>query len=130
MKPYRYLIPLLLSIAFTACRSAEPYQTIELAPGEKAAFGSPKLNVEFVRVVEDTRCPSDATCVWAGEVKVQLLTRLGTAEAVSHEIAVGQQATVGERRVTVVQVQPERTSTGEIAPQQYRVTVKVERSGG
>jgi hypothetical protein len=83
--------------------------------------------VEFVRVIEDTRCPKDKTCVCAGEVKLQLLTRLGSAEPVSHEIAVGQHATVGERQVTVVQVQPERISTREIAPQEYRVTVEVER---
>ncbi len=65
--------------------------------------------------------------MWAGEVKVELSTRLDAAEAVQHEIVAGQQATVGELRLVVVQVQPERLSTREIAPEEYRVTVRVER---
>jgi hypothetical protein len=135
MKVHHSLVPLLLIVALAACRSAgsaaphaaELNQSIQLAPGEQAAFGLQRLNVEFVRVVEDSRCPSDATCVWAGEVKVQLSTRLDTAEAVRHEIVAGQHATVGDLRVVVVQVQPERLSTREIAPEEYKVTVRVER---
>ena len=136
MKIHHALIPLLLTVALAACRSAgDPApraaalnQAIQLAPGEQAEFGSPRLNVEFVRVVEDSRCPSDTTCVWAGEVKVQLSTRIDDAEAVRHEIVAGQHATVDDLRVVVVQVQPERLSTREIAPEEYRVTVRVERA--
>lgn len=131
MKRHLYLVPLLLALA--ACRSAgdpapravEFNREIQLAPGEQAAFGPQGLKVEFVRVLEDSRCPSDATCVWAGEVKVELSTQ---PEAVRHEIVAGQQATVGELKVTVVQIQPERISTREIAPEEYRVTLKVERA--
>lgn len=93
-------------------------------------FAEQKLDVEFVRVVEDSRCPTDVTCVWAGEVKVQLSTRIDAAKAVPHEIVAGQQATVGEFRVIVVQVQPEKVSTREISPEEYRVTLKVARPPG
>jgi hypothetical protein len=79
-----------------------------------------------VRVVDDSRCPSDVTCVWAGEVKVQLSTRINAAEAVQHEITAGQQATVGALRLIVVKVQPEPISTRKISPEEYRVTLKVE----
>jgi hypothetical protein len=135
MKRHRYLVLLLLIVTLVACRSAgapSPHvaslnQEIQLAPREQAVFAQPRLNVEFVRVVEDSRCPSDATCVWAGEVKVQLSTRLDTAEAQQHEIVAGQHATVGEFRLVVVQVQPERISTREISPEEYRVTLRVEQ---
>jgi hypothetical protein len=135
MKRHHYLVPLLLSVALAACGSAsdpatravELNQEFQLAPAEQAAFGPQRLSVEFLRVVEDSRCPSDATCVWAGEVKVQLSTRTGDAAAVRHEIVAGQQATVGEWRVLVVQVQPERSSTRTIAPEEYKVTLRVER---
>ncbi len=136
MKYHHHLVPLLLSVALVACRSASgpaPHaanldQEIQLAPKEQAAFGQQGLSVEFIRVVEDSRCPSDVTCVWAGEVKVQLATRMNAAEATQHEITAGQQATVGEFRLLVVQVQPERLSTREISPEQYRVTLKVQRA--
>ncbi|MFC4314047.1 hypothetical protein ACFPN2_33540 [Steroidobacter flavus] len=136
MKRHHYLIPLLLTLAATGCRSASDpapqttglNQEVRLAPGERAVFGPDTLDVEFVRVVEDSRCPTDVTCVWAGEVKVQLATRSGAAEAARHEITAGKDATVGELRLVVVQVQPERVSTREIPPEEYRVTLKVEAS--
>ena len=98
-----------------------------MAPSEQAVFGQQGLTVEFVRVVEDSRCPSDGTCVWAGEVKVQLSTRINAAEPVQHEITAGQHATVGKFHVVVVQVQPQRISTREISPAEYRVTLRVVR---
>jgi hypothetical protein len=134
MKYPQGFVSLLLAVALVACKSggapapqvANLGQNIQLSPGEQATFDSEGLTVEFVRVVEDSRCPTDATCVWAGEVKVQLSTRLRAAEAVQHQITAGQDATVDEYRLAVVQVLPERTSTREISPEEYRVTLKVE----
>ena len=106
---------LFLTVALVACRSsgataphaASLNQEIQLAPGEQAAFAQQQLLVEFVRVVEDSRCPSDTTCVWAGEAKLQISTRIDTAEAVQNEITAGQHVTVGDFRLVVVQLQPE-----------------------
>lgn len=134
MKYHHCLLPLLLAVSLVACKSggapathaASLGQEFQLAPSEQVTFEPQGLTVEFVRVVEDSRCPTDVTCVWAGEVKVQLSTRLRAAEAVQHQIIAGQDATVGEFRLAVVQVQPERTSTREISPEEYRVTLKVE----
>lgn len=128
------LLLLLLTVTLVACQStsapapqaASLNQEIQLAPGEQAAYQQQGLSVEFVRVVDDSRCPSDVTCVWAGEVKVQLSTRVNSAEAVQHEITAGQQATVGELRLAVVKVQPDPISTRQISPEEYRVTLKVE----
>ena len=135
MKRHR-LVPLLLIVTLAACRStgapalhaASLNQEVQLAPKEQAAYGPQGLTVEFVRVVEDSRCPSDTTCVWAGEVKVQVATRIKPAEpAQQHEIKAGESATVGAFQVIVVNVQPEKLSTREIPQEEYRVTLKVEQ---
>ncbi|HWK52531.1 MAG TPA: hypothetical protein VNR40_21700 [Steroidobacter sp.] len=135
MTRHYYLVPLLLAVALVGCRStgdpaprqAELDQEVLLAPGERVVFGPQQLDVEFVRVSEDSRCPSDLLCVWAGEAKVQVSTRSGAAEAVSHEITACQSAAIGELRLTIVQVQPEPISDRAISPEDYRVTLKVER---
>lgn len=135
MRHHHRLLALVLIVALAACGStgapatqaASLNQEIQLAPTERAAYEQQNLTVEFVRVVEDSRCPTDTTCVWAGEVKVQVATRLGSAEAVQHEIKAGEHATVGAFRVFVVNVQPGRLSTREIPQQEYRVTFKVEQ---
>lgn len=136
MKIHRPLVALLLTVSLVACRSAgAPVshtanldQEIQLAPRERVVFSQQGLTVEFVSVLEDSRCPSDVTCVWAGEVKVQLSTRFDAAEAVLHEVKAGQPATVGDLQLGIVRVQPERISTRELSPEQYRVTLKVERA--
>lgn len=134
MQRHHPIVLLLLTVTLVACQStsapapqaASLNQEVQLAPGEQAAYQQQALSVEFVRVVEDSRCPSDVTCVWAGEVKVQLSTRINAAEAVQHEITAGQQATVGDFRLVVVKVQPEPISTRQISPEEYRVTLRVD----
>jgi hypothetical protein len=136
MTRYHSLLLLLLTVTFVAChstgapahRTASLNQEMQLAPGEQAVFSQHGLTLEFVRVVEDSRCPTDTTCVWAGEVKVQLSIRNNAAEAVKHEITAGHHATVGEFRVIVVQVHPEPISTRTIAPDEYLVTIRVEHA--
>ncbi|WP_129645045.1 hypothetical protein [Peristeroidobacter agariperforans] len=136
MKYHHALVPLLLAVALVACKSggaaasraASLDQEIQLAPRQQAVFEPHGLTVEFVRVVEDSRCPTDLTCVWAGEVKVQLSTRIDVAAAEQHEITAGQHATVGEFQLFVVKVEPERVSTREISADEYRVTLKASTS--
>ena len=136
MKHHRYLVTLLLVATLASCRSSDApatktaalSQEIQLSQHEHVEYGQQaELDVEFVRVVDDSRCPKDATCVWAGEVNVQLATRVGAAEAVMHEIKAGQSASVGPYRLSVLAVGPERISTQPISPQAYRVTVKVDQ---
>ncbi len=61
-----------------ACQSPLQYEVydygdeFELPLGEKVTIGRDKASVEFVDVLEDSRCPSNVTCVWAGNGKVQL----------------------------------------------------------
>lgn len=136
MERRHYLVALLLAMALAACRTAPAARAvdfdreIQLAPSELVVFGQQELYVELVRVVDDSRCPTDVTCVWAGEVKVQLSIRIDAAAAVQQEIVAGQHATVGGFRLLVVQVRPDRISTRAISPEEYRVTLRVERVRG
>lgn len=129
------VVSLVLIVALTACqsngapapRAASLNQEIELAPQERAAYGPQGLSVEFVRIVEDSRCPTDVECVWAGEVIVQVATRIDKAQAEQHQIKAGEHATVGAFRVFVVKVEPLPISTRQIPQEEYRVTLKVEQ---
>jgi len=87
-----------------------------------------RMTVRFVAVTEDSRCPRDTTCVWAGEVKVQLEVVEASRPASHLETRAGDSATAGAWRVTLVRVEPQPTSTARIAPQDYRATVKAEKA--
>ncbi len=82
--------------------------------------------MQFTGIAADSRCPSDVTCVWAGEIVVQLAIN-SDGTTTQHEIKENESAAVGGYTVTVLQVLPARTSSQRIAPADYRVTLKVAR---
>ena len=87
------------------------------------------MKVRFVAVTEDSRCPRDATCIWAGEVKVQLEIQQSSQVASQVEILEGGSTVAGVYRVTLVRVEPQPVSTARIAPQDYRATLKIDKAG-
>lgn len=48
----------------------------KLKAGRQVTVKGTKLRIRFVAVENDSRCPSDVTCVWAGNAAVQF--QLGT----------------------------------------------------
>jgi hypothetical protein len=127
-----FLSLLLWAVALAACGrdgSAASFETpldapIQLAPGQSAVFAAEKLEVQFTGIASDSRCPNDVTCVWAGEVLVQLAIR-SKGQATQHEIKETQSVAIDNYTVTVLQVLPARASSHPIAPADYRVTLKV-----
>jgi len=51
----------------------------ELHVGERVNLHRTKLSIKFGNVLEDSRCPSDVTCVWAGNARLQLAVSNGRA---------------------------------------------------
>ena len=85
------------------------------------------IQVQFVSIVEDSRCPRDVTCVWAGETKARVLVRIDKQTPTSHDIVVGQPISIGAYRISVVAVQPHPVSAAKIKPNDYRAIIKVEK---
>jgi hypothetical protein len=128
----RCLVSILLAVALAGCgrdgSAATLDAPIQLAPGESAVFKVEKLEVTFVAIVSDSRCPSDVTCVWAGELVVRLAIRSGGRQA-EHELKEMQQAAADGYVVEVLEVLPARGPQEQrIAPADYRVTLKVTRA--
>src|ERR1044072_8657255 len=79
-------ISVLLAASLTATaradseRRTEPArlgQEFDLRVGQRAVIRKTNLTLRFVTVPEDSRCPSDVTCVWAGNARVELLVTNG-----------------------------------------------------
>lgn len=84
-------------------------QWVQIAPG---------VSVEPLRVIEDSRCPQDVSCVWAGRLVLSARVRdHGRARTV--KLTLGMPQVVGRGRLTLDQAAPERTTKG-INPRAYR----------
>src|SRR5688572_17938251 len=127
----RSFVLALFAVALAACgrdgSAATLNEPIQLAPGQSAIFESDQLSVQFVGIATGSRCPSDATCVWAGEVVVQFAIRQDD-RTTQQEIKENESGAVGAYSVTVLGVLPIPSTQQRIAPADYRVTLKVTRS--
>lgn len=123
----------LLALALTACQSAGAPAPQKAKRGENVALGyreralvDDRLDVQFVGIGEDSRCPRNVTCFWGGQVQVLLSVKLDAASATSHEVIAGQSTMIDSWRLTVLEVRPERETEAAIPLEDYRILLKAE----
>jgi hypothetical protein len=70
-------------LAVQACASvdnvivAEPGVAFSLPVGKTAALGGSTSRITFREVREDSRCPANAVCIWAGDAKIEIVVTRG-----------------------------------------------------
>ena len=99
-----------------------------LAPGESATAGN-ALTVGFIGITNDSRCPTNVQCVWAGSARAGLRVRDGAASRDLHleTLATKDTATVGVYLIRLVEVNPAPVTTDPIPASAYRITLRVTR---
>ena len=61
-------------------------EEFKLGISKSAAVKGEGLGIEFVSVVEDSRCPQGVDCIWAGNAKVRLRLKRGRGAAAEIEL--------------------------------------------
>ena len=81
-----------------------------------------------LRVIEDSRCPMNARCVWAGRlvVETEILLR-GGAESLTVPMTMGEPVPVADGAATLVSVWPEQVTGHTIAASEYRFAYRFDR---
>jgi hypothetical protein len=130
----RSVVLLFCLLAVTGCDErvtgpTSPLNTeFTLAPGETAAIEGASLSVRVNGITGDNRCPADALCVLGGSADVSV-TAISPGATREHVLRTGDTRPVQHDGFTVslVQVAPYPFSARTIAPDEYRVTLKVTR---
>lgn len=74
-------------------------------------------------VTEDSRCPANARCVWAGKLTVS--TRIAATHwTQTAPLTLGEPYTVMGRTYTLVSATPEKTTDREIPVRDYRFVIE------
>lgn len=111
----------------TSTTSAAPAptasSTITAKLGEIVASGD--INIVLSNVADDSRCPTDVQCIWAGTVRVEgtLGDAMGTS---SQEFVLNQPITTESKTITLIAVSPAKKSTTHLEPSDYRFTFRIE----
>jgi len=108
---------LTLAAASASAHVHSPHRTGGL--GDRIAVAK-RVFVIPEAVIEDSRCPTGVTCIWAGRVVLAVRVRFPDG-TVPVNLTLGAPQAVGTGRLLLQQVTPER-GPAEIAPQDYRFT--------
>lgn len=108
------------------CEFVCPEATTTTSTTIKATFGLDEpfdFNGTALRVwavTEDSRCPSDVTCIQAGKAKVALNVGVSTAE-----VEVGQTIVLEKLSITLDEVVPYPVSTRKTTDDEYRFSFTI-----
>lgn len=92
---------------------------------ERAEFK--EVSIMPRKVAEDSRCPSDVECIWAGQTKVEAdITTLKGMTA--HTFVNNETFLIEGYKVTLEKVDPYPKAPGKIADANYQFTFKVEKA--
>ena len=117
MKPLRILAAP-LALAACATTPAEPQDGIARAGlSERVYVDGPYITP--LAVLEDSRCPVNARCVWAGRVRLSVQIDLGTRSE-TREIATDAPIQVADGQFALVEVQPDLTAVEPSEGKPYR----------
>lgn len=62
----------LISLGVFESVMSQTNRPIRIGISRQKAVVKNKLNLRFLEVVEDSRCPTDVNCIWAGNAKIKI----------------------------------------------------------
>ncbi len=117
-----------LSIILTGCATVQPDRDgiARVGIGQTAYVGGPRVTP--LALMEDSRCPMNARCVWAGQVRLTVRIDTGSGYQ-TREITSNKPVPVADGSLELVEVTPNRVAGEEpIKKIDYRFGFKF--SGG
>jgi len=113
-----------MALLLTACATIEPPANTGPTAGLGQYAYVDALRIRPIAVVEDSRCPAQVQCVWAGRLVVRArMNGPGWTQIRDFELGVFQ--AVDRYRVTLISAEPQKATPGEIDPHAYRFTFAV-----
>lgn len=129
-------VRLLVAAAMVGCAGTQPNapsldQEIELGAGTEVQVSSSSLAVMLTSVPEDSRCPTQVVCAWAGNAKVRFTASEGNGAPVSFELNTTlepRSADVLGYRITLVSLSPTKGQPNDQIPtSQYQAKLRIVR---
>lgn len=111
----RAFVATALAVAVSGCAPmetavvADPGVAFSLPLGKTAAIKGSEARITFNKVNEDSRCPVDVQCVWAGDAKIELTISRDGSPAETRTVSVtgpNNEVVSGDLRIRFVGLAP------------------------
>jgi hypothetical protein len=118
-----------LLMASSACATMPPAKSdgIDVAFAQTAYVDGPKIRP--IKLIEDSRCPMNARCIWAGRVRI-LVAWVKPGGDQNVELTLGEPVPIADGSLTLTDVKPSKMAGEgkELSPSDYRFSFQF--SGG
>jgi hypothetical protein len=119
-------LAVLLSFTFASAQGAEQ---LTIKNGQQKVSKTSRITVKFLELIEDSRCPEDVNCVWAGVARIKIqLRKNGKSAEVELNTNDKKTAVFQGYRVTLKDLQPRQSTTSKYSPSAYSATLVIKRA--
>ena len=77
---FAYIL-IFIALVVPAAANAQNARTVNVKIHQETVDRKTGLRIKFVELVEDSRCPTDTNCVWAGNAKIKIRVRSSRGQA-------------------------------------------------
>ncbi|MCW3847803.1 hypothetical protein OF829_11185 [Sphingomonas sp. LB-2] len=110
-------LPFLLAACVTTGTAAQTRPEGVARIGQTVRVGGP--TVRPIAVIEDSRCPSDVTCVWSGRLVVRVEVGTGRGKR-RMDLTLGTPVHVADGALTLREALPGKLQGRKLSPRSYR----------
>jgi hypothetical protein len=115
----------------TSIRTASLDSEFTLSVGQSARIASESLDIKFISVTADSRCPKDVQCVWAGQVSCAIeITKEGNKTSINLTDTAGSGKIEGytfQNYKITFSVSPYPEANKTIAKEDYRLSLMLKK---
>jgi hypothetical protein len=126
MKVLFLILTLLIGCTLTPAQGPEE---LTVKNGGQAVTKNGRLTVKFLELIEDSRCPEDVNCIWAGvgRIKIQLSKNGKSSEFELNTNQRDKPAVFQGYSVTLIDLEPRQSRTSKYSPSAYSATLTVSK---
>lgn len=120
----------MLAVGALSFAEAAP-QTVTVGLSKEKAIEKTRLRVKFVEFIEDSRCPVDVDCIWAGNAKIKVrVTSRGVSRVLTlNTMDTGKADIAHGYKFRLTGLTPVPRSNVRINPSSYVATIEAEKVG-
>lgn len=123
------IFTLIAILGISTFATAQSQDSFELKLGKAKTASRSKLKVKFISVVEDSRCPTGAQCVWAGnaKIKVEIKSKMET-KIFEFNTGLGPKGDqFAGYAINLESLTPTPTAVGKLDPKKYKAKFTITR---
>jgi hypothetical protein len=130
MRSFFAYILFIFALALPMAANAQTTRTVEVKMHNETVDRASGLRIKFVGLGDDSRCPTDTNCVWAGNARIFVRVsgkRMAARTLTLNSTTKPNVVTYGGYEFKLVDLTPHPRSNIRINPNGYQATIEVTR---